>query len=51
MHAITIWVKKEAEQMIETFEKKHGSTMNEMYVATNDAMFSYLYQMELKKVI
>jgi hypothetical protein len=37
--------------MIETFEKKHGSTMNELYVATNDAMFSYLYQIELKKVI
>jgi hypothetical protein len=51
MHAISIWVKKEAEIMIESFEKKHGSTMNELYVATNDAMFSYLYQIELKKVI
>jgi hypothetical protein len=51
MHAITIWVKQEAEQMIQTFEKKHGRTMNELYVETNDAMFSYLYQMELKKLI
>jgi hypothetical protein len=51
MHAIIIRVKKEAENMIGTFEKQHGSTMNELYVATNDAMFSYLYQIELKKVI
>jgi hypothetical protein len=29
--------------MIEIFEKEHSTTMNEMYVQTNDAMFSYLY--------
>jgi hypothetical protein len=42
LHALTIWIKKEAEKMIETFEKKHGTTMNELYVITNDPMFSYL---------
>jgi hypothetical protein len=43
LHAITIWIKKEAEKQIEGFEKSHSTTMNELYVQTNDAVFSYLY--------
>jgi hypothetical protein len=43
LHALTIWIKKEAEKMIETFEKDNGTTMNEMYAITSDPMFSYLY--------
>jgi hypothetical protein len=29
--------------MIENFEKEYSTTMNELYVRTNDAVFSYLY--------
>ncbi|KAM3137905.1 hypothetical protein pb186bvf_009986 [Paramecium bursaria] len=51
LHVLTLWIKTQAEDLIEQFETQNNHKMSELYSKTNNIVYAYLFQIQLKRSI